>query len=519
MQRFFMQCLLLLVACLEALPTGASEEASGEVQVWAWNIAAASLEKLAPTFKAQYPDVDITVTMNGTNMQSRFLLSLSAGVGAPDVSQLQLVEAPYYAQTLRLTDLTPLAAKYEHQFPASFWQNCVYEGRVYAIPWDMGPCAVFYKRHLFKEHGIDPNAIETWADYIAAGKRIVEASGGKTKMLFLPTGGLEVLFEILLQQTGGQIFDEEGRVAIGSPEVRTVIELLQTMLASGIGANALPWQHSFYASLKSDAVATYPLAAWFGGTIRDHAPETAGDWGVFRLPAIAPGGLRTSNYGGSVLVIPDQSAHKEAAWTFVEYALCTREGQLQQFRNFDLFPGLVATHQDPFFGEGVDFFGGQKTRRLFSEDIERIPALNRTRDWQEAIRYIRQDLSAWASAGMGDPEGLLANLERKLARRLNRPVAPKEAGSAVYSSRRVSTHAHVRDYRGRLGSLLRKPGRSEKNTPLDPPSRVDNPDFLDLRIASVRLGLGLPPLLLRNCGGISAMTDWGLLPSPARGGG
>ncbi len=46
------------------------------------------------------------------------------------------------------------------------------------------------------------------------------------------------------------------------------------------------------------------------------------------------------------------------------------------------------------------------------------------------------------------------------------------------------------DCRGRLGSLLRKLGRPEKNTPLDPPSRGDNPDFLNLGITPVRKGHG-----------------------------
>ncbi len=49
----------------------------------------------------------------------------------------------------------------------------------------------------------------------------------------------------------------------------------------------------------------------------------------------------------------------------------------------------------------------------------------------------------------------------------------------------------TRDCRGRLGSLLRKSRRPEKNTPLDPPSRGDNSDFLNLRVALARWGLWL----------------------------
>jgi len=98
-------------------------ELEGEVTVWSWNIAAASLKKLVPPFNEIYPNVTVDVNMTGTNLQSRFLLSLSAGVGAPDISQLQLAEAQRYVRTGRMTDLTPVAQRYEKDFPASFWAD------------------------------------------------------------------------------------------------------------------------------------------------------------------------------------------------------------------------------------------------------------------------------------------------------------------------------------------------------------------------------------------------------------
>ena len=399
---------------------------TGDVQVWGWNIAAASLDKLVPPFNEIYPKVRVHVNMTGANLQSRFLLSLSAGVGAPDISQLQLAEAARYSRTRRLTDLTEVARKYEKDFPASFWKNCVFEGKVYAVPWDMGPCAVFYKRDLFARHEIDPASIETWDDYIAAGKLLLERSGGRVKMLALGTGNMEGLFEILLQQNGGQMFDDEDRIAISSLQARRVMSVIRKILEAGISANLTPYAHAFYSSFTTELVATYPSAAWFGGTIKDYAPGTSGNWGVFRLPAMEPGGLRTSNLGGSVLVIPDQCPQKAAAWAFIEYTLCTREAQIEQYRNFDLFPAFLPTHSDPFFDAPDPFYGGQKVRRLFSQDIERIPPLNRTKDWFEALRYLTQSLSKWYADGMGSTEDFLAQLEDKLSRRLGRDIAPRE---------------------------------------------------------------------------------------------
>ena len=134
---------------------------TNDIEVWSWNIAAASLKAVVPGFNRRYPDIDVFVNMTGANMRTRFFLSLCARTGGPDVMQLQNVEAPRYAASYRLTDLTEVAGKYREQFAPSFWDNCLHDGRLYAIPWDMGPCAVFYKKPIFERYGIDADAIET----------------------------------------------------------------------------------------------------------------------------------------------------------------------------------------------------------------------------------------------------------------------------------------------------------------------------------------------------------------------
>lgn len=394
------------------------------LQIDGWNIAAASLQAVAPEFHEAHPDVRAHVNMSGALLQARFMLALSAGVGAPDVSQLQAQEVMRYAVTGRLADLTPLARKYWDAFPESSWKDCTYDGKVYGIPWDLGPCAVFYKRDIFERYGIDPAAIETWDDYIAAGQRIVEGSGGHTRMLVHPTSSQDVMFEILLRQGGGQIFDDEGRIAINSPVTLRALLVMKQFVDSGISANSAYWNQPYYASFNKDTIATYPMAVWFGGIIRDFAPATSGNWGVFPLPALEKGGPRTSSYGGSMLVIPEQGEKKDAAMKFVEFALCREDMQMLQYREFDLFPALTTVYEDAFFDEPMEFFGGQRIRRLFTEGIDEIPEINRTRDWMETVLFIRQALGKWAAAGMQDPKGALADLEAGLARRLDREISP-----------------------------------------------------------------------------------------------
>jgi lactose/L-arabinose transport system substrate-binding protein len=408
----------------------------GELTVWGWNIAAKSLKSVTPQFQEGYPNVNVNIEMSGANMQARFLLSLASNTGAPDVMQLQAYESPRYIATKRMTDLTAVAAKYEKDFPPSSWANCVHEGRVYAIPWDIGPCAVFYKPELFARYGIDPERIETWDDFIAAGRRILEKSGGRTKMLPLSAGNVVFVYEILLQQVDGQVFDRQGRIAVNSEQSRRVLDILRRMMDAGICANVNEFSHEWMAGFNNEHIATYPGAVWLGGTMKDSSGDYGANrtrWGVFRLPAVERGGPRISNRGGSVLVIPDQCAQKEAAWAFIEHALCTREAQVAQYRNYDLFPAFLPALEDPFFQQPDEFYGGQRVRALFAEGVTGVPVLNRTADWVEAINYTSQNFTRWAVRNEATGP-MLATLAQKLGMRLDRELAPPGAASATQPS-------------------------------------------------------------------------------------
>jgi lactose/L-arabinose transport system substrate-binding protein len=399
-------------------------ELNGHLTVWGWNVAAKSLRSVTPAFRERHPNVSVDVVMSGANVQMRFLLSLASGTGAPDVMQLQSYESARYIATGRMVDLTPVAAKYKDQFAPAAWANCVHDGKVYAIPWDLGPCAVFYKPHLFARYGIDPARIETWDDYIEAGREILRKSGGRTKMLALTPHWLQHPYELLLQQVNGQVFDEAGRVVIDSPASRRVLDLLRRMLDAGICAQVAPYTQEWMAGFNADTIATYPGAVWMGGTIKDTTGQydaTSGPWRVFPLPAFDRGGVRTSNMGGSVLVIPEQCPDKEAAWAFIEHGLCTRESQVAQYVNFDLFPAFLPALDDPAFAEPDPFYDGQKVRQVFAAGVRDIPALHRTPDWSESATYVNQALDSWAK-DREDTGEMLRALADKLGRRLGREV-------------------------------------------------------------------------------------------------
>ena len=425
--------LAILLAAIQVLPTltfgvptpatrpAGEPPRSTKVEVWGWNIAGESLGLLKPTFEQQHTDVDVELKVVGTQMQSRFLLAMASGRGAPDIMQLQEVQAGKFTSTGRLKDLTPWAARYEKDFPANFWSSCVWDGKVYAVPWDIAPCAVFYKRPVFETFGIDPNAIETWDDLIAAGKLIGEKSGGKVKMMPLAANGLSGFFQLMMQQAGGGIFDADGRVIFDNPRNIEALTMIRKLLDSGI-CTPLTTQQEMNVAYNDDNVACFPGPSWNIDNIRSAATSSAGQWGLFRLPALTPGGLRNSNQGGSVLVVPDQSPEAAEASQFIEYALCTVDAQLKQYFEKGLFPAFIPAQRDPRFVNQEDpFFANQKVAQLLAQDFEKIPVLVRTRDWDEAMDFINTALYAWVR-DRKDTTAWTRDTAERLSARLGRPL-------------------------------------------------------------------------------------------------
>ncbi len=420
--------LLVLAIVLTWLPyVGLAKPPAGkrQVEVWSWTNAADALSGVSEEFEAEHPDLDIYINKNGSNLQTRLLLALSAGSGIPDVSQLQEREAAKYTRTGRLTDLTDWASPYREQFVPAFWDSCVYEGRMYALPWDVGPCAVYYKRWIFEEYGLDPWTIETWDDFVAMGVELKERSGGKVRMLPLSEANLIEMLQILMQQNGGNVFDVQGRIVLDSPQNRQVLALMRQMLDTGINADLTPYSPEWEASYQTDNVACYPNAVWAVAALKQAAGDTAGKWGVFPMPAFEKGGIRTSNLGGSVLIIPRESEVAEEAWSFIEFANCTVEGQIEQFREQGLFPALITAYDHPYFDEKDPFFADQAVNKVFAQDFEKLPTMTRTADWNEAQAYLGRSLTRWAETRQ-DNGAYLRGVAEALGRKVVREVVPYE---------------------------------------------------------------------------------------------
>jgi ABC-type glycerol-3-phosphate transport system substrate-binding protein len=147
-----------------------------------------------------------------------------------------------------------------------------------------------------------------------------------------------------LWQQGLGYYNENGEVTVDSPENVATLEKLGEFWDAGVVSDQLEWTDGWYAELNSlDApVGTIVEASWLGVFLKTWiAGDTAGRWGIVRMPSMQEGQVRAANDGGSTLVITEESQDKEAAWAFVDFMLGRDNSQLKMFAYSDFLPSLA----------------------------------------------------------------------------------------------------------------------------------------------------------------------------------
>ena len=84
----------------------------------------------------------------------------------PDVAQIEYYALPQFALTKSLTDLTRYGAdKLEGNYTPGPWNSVNAGDRLYGLPMDSGPMALFYNKKVFDKYGI--TVPTTWDEYVA----------------------------------------------------------------------------------------------------------------------------------------------------------------------------------------------------------------------------------------------------------------------------------------------------------------------------------------------------------------
>lgn len=357
----------LLVLSTVSLPVLA--ETATVLTVAGWPAGDDAFKAIIPAFEEAHPGVKIELQFQQTTDHHQSLATaLAAGVGAADVVMLEqawvgrfkdgpgfenLLEAPYNAGEMK------------EDFVEYKWNLAmsVDESQMIGLVWDIGPATLFYRRDIFEEVGLpaEPEDVaalfETWDGFLEAAEKVYVPG----ERWLVPSASY--LYEWFWMNR--DFYNEQLELNVEKEGAKEALEAAIKMRENGWDAQIDDmWSNEANAAFGSGAIASVAAGCWYGGFIKSWiAPDTGGKWGVVPMP----GGLSTSNWGGSYLAIPEQSQNKELAWEFIVYALATKEAQNAMFEAVDYFPGYIPAWDDPMYSEPDPFFGNQVTREVWVE--------------------------------------------------------------------------------------------------------------------------------------------------------
>lgn len=374
---------------------GAQTGGSGDVSLSAWSTTADNLAEIAEIFNAQEGH-NGKVTINKVDdSYTTILPALAAGSGIPDMFQIQSREpAQFYLNygTDTFVELTDIIEPVDEWVPHVLACMKAEDGKYYAMPWSIGPCALFYRPDVFEKSNIDINTITTWEKYIEAGVKIKQQTG--MYMVASTQNGTHCDdLMMLLNEQGGQYYSQDGKVQLNTPEMLKAVAVMKEMFDKGLVYECPDIWNDRLRAITEEKVATVPYAVWYTGVMEAGCEDQADKWSIAPFPAFEEGGNNMVNMGGSAIVVSKTSGNIGLCKEFLKFAMKSSKGNEINLK-WGQFPAYTPSYKEAYFNDTSKYFGGQQVSKLFAQytqapDINYGPAF---RDVQDQLKLATGEL-------------------------------------------------------------------------------------------------------------------------------
>jgi multiple sugar transport system substrate-binding protein len=341
---------------------------TGTVTFWTW---VKDMDKEVALFNKKYPNITVHIVNagQGSAEYTKLQTALKAGIGAPDVVQVEYQYLPTFTITNSLLDLAPYGANaLAGTFVDWAWGQVSKDGKVYAIPQDTGPMGMLYRQDLFDKYHI--GVPKTWDEFATAARKL-HAADPKVYLTDLPANepGAYVGLE---WQAGARPFDVRSTdtvgIALDDPAAKKVAGYWGGLTADGSIPTDPDFTDSWYQGLASGRYAAWLTAAWGPLFLQGTAKDTVGKWRAAPLPQWSAGEQNAGNWGGSTTAVTKQTKQPAAAAAFAMFLNSDSESAKLLNNAQSLFPATKALLADSaFLGQKVPFYGGQAVNQVFSD--------------------------------------------------------------------------------------------------------------------------------------------------------
>jgi multiple sugar transport system substrate-binding protein len=349
----------------------AALQKGGTITYWSWTPSA---KAQVDAFKAAYPKVDVKLVNAGTNKDEYTKLqnAVQAGSGAPDVAQIEYYAMPQFALSKSLLDLGQYGlGDLKSKFTASTWGSVNIDGKLYGLPQDSGPMAMFYNDKVFKKYGI--TVPTTWDQYIAAAKKLHAAD---PKKYITSDTGDSGFATSMIWQAGGHPMTTTGtdvKINFADPGTEKFTTMWNQLVTGKLLSGINGWTDEWYKGLADGTIATLVTGAWMPGVLESSVASASGDWRVAPIPTYDGTPVSAENGGGAQAVLK-QSKNPALAAAFLRW-LNSDPASLKIFAASGGFPSTVGQLQDPaFLSVAPAYFGGQKINEVLTAAAGTVPS-------------------------------------------------------------------------------------------------------------------------------------------------
>ena len=387
---------LFLISCLFIFaPT---EEKGENLEFWIFaNTHYEEYQARVPIFEAQHPDVNVKLINYGGTMHDKLLTALLSDFGAPDVVEVEITSIGRFLKgdidEVGFVDLRPRleAEGWMEKLVVSRFTPWSYRGKIFGIPHDLHPVVLLYRDDLFKAAGVDLTEIETWDDFIAAGKKATRDLDGDGKIdqyaIVLDNKTESDYFNLLLQRGGG-FFDVNGNVVIDNEiAIETLAFFTSLFNEHKIATPVYGTWHgdpSNFAAMQDGKILSVLAPDWYVGILKSQVPQMSGKWKAIGMPAWEVGSRRTTTRGGTMVGITKQCKNPELAWDLLKFAYFDKAGLINRYETTRIIPPLKDAWDAPIYKEPDAYLGGQPLGELFIELAPDLPPRYQNPYWSEA---------------------------------------------------------------------------------------------------------------------------------------
>jgi multiple sugar transport system substrate-binding protein len=366
---------LLLTGCSSSGSSSSSGAASASgpvaMEFWGW---APGYDKITAQWNAAHPDVKVTfkqIPSGGKGGYDQMTNALAAGKG-PCLAQVGYTDIPSMLVKNALLDISQYAGADTGKYLPWTVASVTEGGKVYGIPVDTGPMALFYRTDLFQKFGITtPPA--TWDEYAADAAK-VHAADGSVAFGTAPQDAYDMA--ALTWQTGKSWFATSGdswTVSVDNPGTQQVAAYWQGLKDKGLVMNSgTAWDDKFNKASEDGKVVTFVNAAWAVAGLKD-LKDLSGKWAVAPLPTWTAGDKSSSDSGGSATSVLSGCKTPRQAEAFAAFLSSDPNAVSTGITVGGLYPASKDGLNNPQLSQGDPYFGGQKIYDVFKESAANIP--------------------------------------------------------------------------------------------------------------------------------------------------